>query len=74
MTTVNREMWVSEIVKDIPKSADIFRKNRIDYCCGGKMPISQAVEERGLDLEGMLEEINNIERHEEAGHPAEISG
>lgn len=67
MTTVNREMWVSEIVKDIPKSADIFRKNRIDYCCGGKMPISQAVEERGLDLEGMIEEINSIEQHEEAG-------
>lgn len=67
MTAVSEKMWVSDIVKEIPKSADIFRENRIDYCCGGRMPLAEAVHARGLDLEGMLEEINSIEQHEGGG-------
>ena len=67
MTTVNHGMWVRDIVNEIPKSADIFRKNRIDYCCGGKISLSEAVAARGLDLEGVMAEINAIETRQEAG-------
>ncbi|WP_237604430.1 iron-sulfur cluster repair di-iron protein [Salinicoccus sp. ID82-1] len=67
MTAVSEKMWVSDIVKEIPKSADIFRKNRIDYCCGGRMPLAEAVEARGLDLESMMEKIDNIDQHEGGG-------
>ncbi|MFC3419911.1 iron-sulfur cluster repair di-iron protein [Salinicoccus hispanicus] len=67
MTAVSEKMWVSDIVKEVPKSADIFRRNRIDYCCGGRMPLGEAVEARGLDLESVMEEINSIDQHEGGG-------
>ncbi|GAB3068761.1 iron-sulfur cluster repair di-iron protein [Salinicoccus sesuvii] len=67
MAVVNEKMWVSDIVKEIPKSADIFREKRIDYCCGGRISLAEAVDARGLDLEEVLKEISGIDQHEGSG-------
>jgi len=46
--------------KDIRK-AEVFRKYGIDFCCGGKKPLRQACEEKGLqvsEVEKALESVN----------------
>nr|WP_172193939.1 iron-sulfur cluster repair di-iron protein [Saccharibacillus qingshengii] len=58
--TFNEETWVSDIVSQQPRTGDLFRELRIDFCCGGKMPIKQAAEERGLDTAEVLRRIEEI--------------
>lgn len=69
MTTMNKEFnettWVSDIVSLQPRTGDLFRELRIDFCCGGKMPIKQAAEERGLNTADVLNRIEAI-MHQEA--------
>lgn len=36
MSQLTEETWVADIVKAVPKTGDLFRKLRIDFCCGGK--------------------------------------
>lgn len=57
MTIISLDMNVADIVKVVPWSADIFRENRIDFCCGGKISLSEAVAKRGLDAEEVLSEV-----------------
>lgn len=58
---ITKEMLVSDIVKQSPKSADIFRSNRIDFCCGGNIPLSEAINDKSKPLDVLLEEINALD-------------
>jgi regulator of cell morphogenesis and NO signaling len=51
---------VKDIVNDLPKTSDVFKKNRIDFCCGGNIPLSQAVEKNDLNLESLMEELKVV--------------
>jgi regulator of cell morphogenesis and NO signaling len=57
---------VADIVTTIPQTADLFRKLRIDYCCGGKISLEDAAKERNLDPEQVLAEVLKIEQHQAA--------
>lgn len=57
----NADTWVSDIVSRQPRTGDLFRELRIDFCCGGKMPIRQAAEQRGLDTAQVLRRIEQID-------------
>lgn len=61
---ITKEMLVSEIVKEIPKSADVFRRNRIDFCCGGQIPLAEAVNDNSASAESIIDEINQLGQHE----------
>lgn len=49
MTVISLDTNVADIVTAVPWSADIFRQNRIDFCCGGKISLKEAAIGRGLD-------------------------
>jgi regulator of cell morphogenesis and NO signaling len=51
---------VKDIVNEIPKTSDVFKKNRIDFCCGGNIPLSQAVVQNGLSIETLIEELKVV--------------
>lgn len=52
--------FVRDIVNDTPKTSDIFKKHRIDFCCGGARPLNEAAEERGVNVEQLIEELKII--------------
>lgn len=53
---------VADVVTDCPKTADIFRKVGIDFCCGGNESIEKAVEnKKNLDLKEILDQLNQID-------------
>jgi regulator of cell morphogenesis and NO signaling len=56
----NQDTLVKDIVNEIPKTSDIFKKNRIDFCCGGNIPLSQAAAQNGLQLDALLEELKAV--------------
>ena len=62
---------IGEIVANFPTAGLIFKKYRIDFCCGGDRPLVEAVQAKGLDTEVIVAELNEIyqeaERRKERG-------
>lgn len=48
---------VGKIVAKDYRAADVFHKKGIDFCCGGKKPLSLACAEKGLDTEGVIADL-----------------
>ena len=51
---------VAEIVTENIKTADIFKKNGIDFCCGGNVNVKAVCAKKGVDYSKLEEEILNI--------------
>ncbi|GIM27424.1 iron-sulfur cluster repair di-iron protein [Clostridium polyendosporum] len=57
-----KEIKINETLGDIvlkfPEANEIFNKYKIDYCCGGNDPLDKAVNEKGLQVNEFLDELN----------------
>ena len=58
--TITANSLVRDIVNELPKASDLFKKNRIDFCCGGNIPLSQAAEQNELNLDNLIEELKDV--------------
>lgn len=57
MITLNQKL--GEIVSIFPGSSEIFNRCKIDYCCGGHDTLLQALEEKNIDAQTILKELND---------------
>lgn len=56
-----KDQKVGEIAAKIAGATAVFRKYKIDFCCGGNISLSEAASQRGLnvtDIEKALETLN----------------
>jgi len=51
---------VGELVADDYRTAKVFEKYGIDFCCGGRIGLSEACREKNIDLVSLLTEINAV--------------
>ena len=58
MTTTTTGRTVGEIAAEFPASVRVFEKHGIDFCCGGKIPVTEACGRKGLDPAVLLAEID----------------
>lgn len=49
MKTITIETTVGEIVRAVPSRSRVFENLGIDYCCGGKKPLAEVCQAKGLD-------------------------
>ncbi len=59
------ETTVGQLVVERPSRARVFEKFGIDYCCGGRKPLQQAIEEKGLAADAVVAELR-LERDAES--------
>lgn len=59
---IERTALVSDIVSKDYRTALVFRKYNIDFCCGGKWPLEIACDSKGLDVDIVINEITDITR------------
>lgn len=51
---------IGEIVAADYRTAEVFEAHGIDFCCGGKIPLSTICTEKGIDPAVLLQEIESI--------------
>jgi len=57
---INETTIVGEIVRSNYKTAQLFEKNKIDYCCGGGISLAEACEQSNTDIKKIVPEIEAI--------------
>ncbi len=66
MNKFNSTQKIGEIVNAFPKSAEIFKQYRVDFCCGGSRPLSEAIKEQNINESELLNKINSAYESYEA--------
>lgn len=62
------EQTVGEIVSEDYRTAGVFKKYGLDFCCGGKKKLVDACERKGLDVNLLLSEIDNLSAKDNDQH------
>jgi regulator of cell morphogenesis and NO signaling len=58
--TTETSRTVGEIVAEHPGTARLFQKYGIDFCCGGKRPLEQACQDKGIAAETFQTELDAV--------------
>lgn len=57
---INSSAYVTDIVTHDYRTADIFRKYNIDFCCGGKWPLETICQNMNIDTDNLVNELQNV--------------
>ncbi len=67
------EKTVGELVVERPSRAGVFESLGIDFCCGGRRPLSAVCAEKGLDLAKVEQELAAADERDSGGADLERS-
>lgn len=62
MTLLDANLTVGELVRERPARARVFEQARIDYCCGGRVPLAEACAKQGVDVDQVLDALRDLDR------------
>jgi regulator of cell morphogenesis and NO signaling len=54
------DLPLGQIALQLPGATAIFRRHKLDFCCGGTASLRDAARERGMDTGGILEELHRL--------------
>ena len=57
---------VREVATELPQSTRLFEALKIDYCCGGNKPLSEACASAGVDVDAVMEMLTKVTQFEDA--------
>ena len=57
MITVKNTL--ADVVRDYPQTIPFFNELHLDYCCGGGIPLEEAVKNTDLDAEKVVADLND---------------
>ncbi len=57
---IDPEMTIGDFVAEDYRTSKVFEKYGIHFCCGGKVSLSAACREKGIDTATMLREIESV--------------
>ena len=64
-TTDRARQAIGQIAVNLPGSTAVFRRLKLDFCCGGQVALQQACASKGLPLDAVLAELAELERPNE---------
>ena len=53
---------IGQIAVELPGSTAVFRRLKLDFCCGGQIALQQACDNKGLDVDAVLAELARLDR------------
>ena len=66
---------IGQIAVNLPGATAVFRRAKLDFCCGGHVSLDQAASDKGLDLQAVVHELSALQRPSELpdlGTPTEL--
>ena len=54
------EKSLSDLAIALPMATEIFRKNKLDFCCGGRQTLKEACEKKQLSLESIMKQLEEL--------------
>lgn len=61
-THVDAEQSIGQIAVQLPGATAIFRRLKLDFCCGGHLSLRQATADKNLDLGAVEAELSALQR------------
>ncbi len=61
MLAIDIQATVGELVREVPSRARVFELLKIDYCCGGKIPLADACAKNNIDPTGVVEQLQQCD-------------
>jgi len=56
----NTQKEIGQFVADDFRTAAVFSKYKIDFCCNGNRTLEDACDKKGIDANAVMEEINQV--------------
>jgi regulator of cell morphogenesis and NO signaling len=53
---------IGQIAVDLPGATAIFRRLKLDFCCGGQIALQEACDRKGLETGAVLSELASLQR------------
>lgn len=60
---------IGQIAVDLPGATAVFRRLKLDFCCGGQIALQQACDNKGLSVDAVLGELARLERPDNPAVP-----
>lgn len=59
---LSAEQALGQIAVQLPGATAVFRRLKLDFCCGGQVSLKQAAADKGLDVNAVLAELAALQR------------
>ena len=59
---LSADQQIGQIAVQLPGATAVFRRLKLDFCCGGQIPLAQAAADKGLDVNAVLAELAALQR------------
>ena len=59
---LSADQQIGQIAVQVPGATAVFRRLKLDFCCGGQVSLSQAAADKGLDPSAVLAELSALQR------------
>ena len=72
---LSAEQAIGQIAVELPGATAVFRRLKLDFCCGGQLSLRQASADKGLDLQAVMDELSTLQRPSQlpdTGTPGEL--
>ena len=72
---LSADQQIGQIAVQVPGATAVFRRLKLDFCCGGQVSLSQAAADKGLDPSAVLAELAALQRSDavpEAASPSAL--
>lgn len=53
---------IGQIAVELPGATAVFRRHKLDFCCGGQIPLQEACEAKQLSVDTVLAELEGLQR------------
>lgn len=63
--SIQENSLVKDIVIQVPGADDLFKHNRIDFCCNGNRPLNEAAAEKKVDIGELMNRLSDLQEQAE---------
>ncbi|MBY4598658.1 iron-sulfur cluster repair protein YtfE [Ottowia caeni] len=71
ITLDRAEQAIGQIAVELPGATAVFRRLKLDFCCGGQVALREACDGKGLPVEKVLAELATLDRPVNLDAPVE---